>query len=317
LEAARVALLPVPYDATTSFFGGARHAPEAILRASHHIEEYDEELGREPWTCGIHTAAPVEPHPDPDFDSDSGSGSDSDSDSDSGSGSDSDSDSDFDSDPGPDPQHMVRRIQRRCAALVEAGKWVITLGGDHTVAVGAGRAHAAAHGPLSVLQIDAHADLRASYEGSPYSHACAARRLWESEGVERVVGVGIRALSRQEAQWLREGDHPVFYAQEIARRAAQAPNGDDAWIDEVVEALGPRVYVTFDVDGLDPAVLPATGTPEPGGLCWWTALRLLRRVAEARQVVGADVCELLPTPGLHASDVTTARLVYKMIGYFL
>jgi agmatinase len=274
LETARVALLPVPYDATTSFMGGARHAPEAVVRASYHIEEYDEELRTEPYRCGIHTAEPVEPHVG-------------------------------------DPEVMVRRIQQRCAALLEAGKLVITLGGDHTVAVGAVRAHAERYGPLSVLQIDAHADLRPTYEGSRYSHACAARRCWEAEGVQDVVGVGIRALSRDEARWLADRDRPVFFAHEIARR------DETEWIDEVVETLGPRVYVTFDVDGLDPAVLPATGTPEPGGLSWWTALRLLRRVSEAREVVGADACELLPTAGLHASDVTVARLVYKMIGYFV
>jgi len=274
LAGARVVLLPVPYDATTSFHDGARHAPEAILVASHHIEEYDEELEREILQCGIHVAAPVAPGDDP-------------------------------------PEAVVARIAERCTALLEAGKTVITLGGDHTVAVGAGRAHAARFGPLSVLQIDAHADLRAAYDDSPYSHACAMRRLGEAPGVDTIIGVGIRAISAPEVAFLRERDRPVFYAQDLARRRSEA------WIEEVVAALGPTVYVSVDVDGLDPSLMAATGTPEPGGLDWWTTLRLLRRVAEARRVVGADLCELRPTPGLHACDVTAARLVYKMIGYFL
>ena len=273
-EGARVVLLPVPYDGSVSAHAGARHAPQAILAASEHIEEYDEELQREPLACGIHVAEPVE--------------------------------SDV-----SDPATLVMRVRSRCDELLSAGKFVITLGGDHTVAVGAGASHAAHHDGVSVLQIDAHADLRTSYDGMMFSHACTARRLGEARGVDRVVGVGIRALSQAEHAFLRDSDHQAFFAQDLAAR------DEAAWIDEVVAALGPRVYVTFDVDGLDPGILPATGTPEPGGLGWWTALRLLRRVAEERRVVGADVCELLPTPGLHASDVTAARLVYKMIGYFV
>jgi agmatinase len=174
--------------------------------------------------------------------------------------------------------------------------------------VGAGRAHAARHAGLTFLQIDAHADMRDTYGGTPYSHACAARRLSE---VGEVVQVGIRSISTECAAHLRTLGRPPFLAQDIAA----CP--DDTWMDDVVDRLGPTVYVTFDVDGLDPSIMAATGTPEPGGLGWWQTLRLLRRVAAERQVVGADICELLPTPGLHACDVLVARLVYKMIGYFL
>lgn len=269
---ARVAFLPVPYDATTSFLSGARHAPEAIIRGSHHIEEWDEELGRDIGAVGIYTAPPVEPHLG-------------------------------------DPAAMVDRIEARCAELLERGKFVVTVGGDHTVAVGAFRAHAARHGRLSVLQVDAHADLRAEYEGTPYSHACALRRMSDQADL---VQVGIRAISEPEVAWLKEtGRRPPFYAHELAQREPAD------WIEEVVAVLGPKVYVTFDVDGLDPSLLPATGTPEPGGLLWWPTLRLLRRVGQEREVVGMDVCELMPTPGLHACDVTVARLIYKMIGYFV
>lgn len=272
LERARVVYLPVPYDATTSFLSGARHAPEAIIRASYHIEEWDEELGRDIGAVGIHTVDALEPLLG-------------------------------------DPAAMVDRIQARCSELLGLGKRVVTVGGDHTVAVGAFRAHAARYGRLSVLQVDAHADLRDEYEGTPYSHACAARRMSDQADL---VQVGIRAISEPEVAWLQQsGRRPPFYAHELAGR-----NPAD-WIEEVVAELGPRVYVTFDVDGLDPSIMAATGTPEPGGLSWWPTLRLLRRVGEEREVVGMDLCELLPTPGLQACDVTAARLVYKMIGYFV
>lgn len=271
LQGARVVLLPVPHDGTTTFHAGARRAPEAILTASYHIEEYDEELGREPLACGIHVAEAVEV-------------------------------------PVGDPVALVDAVERRVSALLEDHKLVITLGGDHTVAVGAGRAHAARYEGLTFLQIDAHADLRDAYEGSPYNHACVARRLSE---VGEVVQVGIRSLSSEGAAYLSRVGRAPFFAQDIAAGT------DDGWMDEVIARLGPTVYVTFDVDGLDPSIMPATGTPEPGGLGWWQTLRLLRRVAAARRVVGADICELLPTPGMHACDVLVARLIYKMIGYFV
>jgi agmatinase len=191
--------------------------------------------------------------------------------------------------PAGDPAGLVDAVERRVSALLDDHKLVITLGGDHTVAVGAGRAHAARHEELTFLQIDAHADLRDTYEGSPYSHACAARRLSE---VGEVVQVGIRSISTEGSAHLRTLGRAPFWARDIAS------SPDDGWMDEVVAQLGPTVYVTFDVDGLDPSIMPATGTPE-------------------RRVVGADVCELLPTPGLHACDVLVARLVYKMIGYFV
>jgi len=274
-EGAKVVLLPVPHDATTSFHAGARRGPDAVLVASHHIEEYDEELGREPWACGIHVAEAVAPAA---------------------------------GEPSWLPAELVDAVERRVSALVDDQKVVITLGGDHTVAVGAGRAHAARYEGLTFLQIDAHADMRDTYDGSPLSHACVARRLSE---VGEVVQVGVRSISTEGAAHLRGLGREPFWAQDIAA----CP--DDGWMDEVVARLGPTVYVTFDVDGLDPSIMPATGTPEPGGLGWWQTLRLLRRVAAARRVVGADVCELLPTDGLHACDVLVARLVYKMIGYFV
>ena len=270
VDRAKVVLVPVPYDATTSARPGTRQGPEAILQASLQLEDYDLETGDEAVSRGIAVAAPLEPDV---------SG----------------------------PEKMVARVERRCSELHERGKFVFTVGGEHSVTVGAARAAKAHHGELSFLQIDAHMDLRDSFEGSPYSHACTARRLWE---MGDVVAVGIRDGSAEEHRWAQERGAPVFWGWDLCGRR------DDSWMDEVVEALGAKVYVTFDVDGLDSAVMPATGTPEPGGLGYWQVLRLLRKVAEDRDVVACDLCELSPAPGQHASDYTAARLVYKMITYF-
>ncbi len=241
---AAVTIVPVPYDATTSFHAGARHAPEAVLRASEHIEEYDEELGREVCECGVHTAAALEPQLD-------------------------------------GPEAMVARVRGAVDVWLQAGKRVITLGGDHTVAVGAVWAHAAYHGPLSVLQIDAHADLRDTWEGSRFSHACAARRMGEHEQVIRVVGVGIRALSRAEVALAQGPGHRLFYAKDLAGQDSET------WIPEVLASLSERVYVTFDVDGLDPGVLPATGlAPTEAGLL---PLPGLLATAEAEPMEASDL----------------------------
>jgi agmatinase len=163
-------------------------------------------------------------------------------------------------------------------------------------------------GAVSVLLVDAHADLRTEWTGTPLSHACTAARVL---GIGPVAVVGARAFCREEETLARERGVALFRAREIARR----PAGD--WIPEVVAALGPRVYVSFDVDGLDPSIMPATGTPVPGGLGWWDALALLRAVADAREIVGMDIVELAPIPGLVAPDFLAAQLAHKMIGYAL
>jgi len=205
------------------------------------------------------------------------------------------------------PAEMVAAIEEAAAPLFAAGKLVLALGGEHTITVGLARACARVHGRLSFLQIDAHADLRDSYEGTPLSHACAARRLLE---MGEVTAVGVRNISAEEHAFVTATGRRIFWGRDVAT----AP--DDAWMDEVVATLRDPVYVTFDLDGLDPAILPATGTPEPGGLGWYAALELLRRVGERRRVVGCDVVELMPIPGHHASDFLAARLAYKMVGFF-
>ncbi len=270
-EQATVVLLPVPYDATTSSQPGARGGPEAILAASLQLEEYDMELDSVPLDVGVCVDHAVEPDLS-----------------------------------GPDA--MVSQVRAAVSEWMDRGKFVITLGGEHSVAIGAGWAAADRFSDVSFLQIDAHLDLRDSYQGTPFSHACTGRRLWERGPV---VAVGIRNASAEEVAWAKKKDAKVFLAHGIDRAR------DDEWMDRVVEALTDRVYVTFDIDGLDSGLVPATGTPEPGGLGYWQALRLLRRVAREKTVVGCDLCELAPMPGQYASDYVAASLVYKMIGYFV
>jgi agmatinase len=270
-KSSRVVLVRAPYDGTTSYGAGARNGPAAIMAASTQVELFDLELEREICEVGIHTAPALLP---------SAAG----------------------------PEDMVERVEKACAAPILDGKFVVTLGGEHSVAVGAARAAKARHGSLSFLQIDAHLDLRNSYEGSRYSHACAARRLLE---LGRVTAVGPRVACAEELECVRSRGLKPVWGHELTTLPQQE------WIDRVIDQLGLQVYVTLDVDGLDPSVIPATGTPVPGGLAWHQTLALLRAVGEQREVVGCDLCELAPIPGHHASDFAAALLVHKMIGYFV
>ena len=272
-ERAKVALLPCPFDGTSTYAKGADHGPFAILRASPQLEEYDDELDLQPLDDGIATLAPVE----------------------------------FDS---TDPEVAVRRIEERALAESRAGRLLIGLGGEHTITVGLTRAARRIHGAFSVLQIDAHADLRDEYCGSRYNHACVMRRVAEDDPQSKLVAVGVRAFAEEEARFARHRGVHLFHARDVAGDA-----GD--WVDEIVERLRSPVYVTFDLDGLDPALVPATGTPVPGGLGWWPTLRLLRAVGARHRVVAADVNELKPDPVHHHADMTAAALVSKMVAYFV
>jgi agmatinase len=270
-KSSRVVLVRAPYDGTASYAAGARNGPAAIMSASTQVELYDLELERESCEVGIHNAPSLLP---------SAAG----------------------------PEDMIARVEQACAAPLLDGKFVVALGGEHSIALGAARAAHARYGSLSFLQIDAHLDLRDSYEGSRFSHACVARRLLE---LGRVTAVGPRVGCTEELECVRaQGLRPVW-----GHELTTIPQ--DEWIGRVVDQLGLRVYVTLDVDGLDPSVIPATGTPVPGGLSWHQTLALLRAVGSQREVVGCDICELAPIPGHHASDFATAMLVYKMIGYFV
>lgn len=272
-EKAGVVILPVPYEATTSFGAGTGVGPSAILEASRYIELYDQELDGEPWKVGIATLPELHLT-------------------------------------GAGPEQAIAELRAAYDRVVEAGpdKFVVLLGGEHSVSsapilswaerLGEGRR-------LSVLQIDAHTDLRPEYEGSPYSHASVMARVKDRVDI---VAVGIRALTREERELARASDNiHIFFADDI--------HDGDAWIDDVLERLGDDVYLTFDVDGFDPSLVPSTGTPEPGGLQWYPVMKLLRRVCAERRVVAADVVELAPIPGLSAPDFLTAKLVYKLIAY--
>ncbi len=269
-DRARFVVVPVPYDGAASYGVGARFGPQAILDASREIELFDDELAHEPCNVGIHTRAPVEPH-------------------------------------AGGPGAMAERVEAEMTAPLEDGRFPIMLGGDHSLTIGALRAALQHHPELTLVQIDAHTDLRDAYQSTPYSHACVARRAVEMGA--KLVQIGIRSLSQIEADWLR--DHPedatTVYARELW-------HGLDA-ANRAIDAIERPVYLTFDVDALDPSIMPATGTPEPGGLTWPQTLALLRRLCSACDVIGADVVELAPISDMTAPDVLTAKLVYKLIGY--
>ena len=265
-KTAAAAVVPVPYDLTSTWKKGADKGPRAILEASHHIEWYDPAAAGEPCRRGIATLPPVE-------------------------GED-------------DPERLANLLDPLIGSLIERGVLPIVLGGEHSVSIGAIRGAARVVPGLSVLQIDAHADTREEYAGSAYNHACVMARARE---VVNIVQVGIRAVDAAEVPLLDPGR--VIWGHQINGPAAEAN-----WIDRALDGLGEEIYVTIDLDGFDPAYVPATGTPEPGGLDWYQVTELLAQVAEKRRVVGFDVVELLPTPGQWASEFLAAKLVYFFLG---
>ena len=263
LESAAYVLLSVPYDGTSTFVKGADKGPQAILDASDSLELYDIQYDIDASKAGVYTD-----HYDYDLST---------------------------------PEAMVKSVYGRVSHFLDMGKRVAMVGGEHSVSVGAIRAMSERFPDLTVLQIDAHADLRDEYHGSPYNHACVMRRAQECA---RVVQVGIRSVCEEEQCNIVPEN--IFYAHNIVGRTG--------WEDEVVERLTGNVYISFDLDGLDPSILPATGTPLPGGLQWYPTLNLLEKVFRARRVVGFDVVELCPQEGNVVSDVLAASLVYKMMG---
>ena len=266
-EHARVVILPVPLDRTTSYVAGTRNGPHEILVASSHMELWDEETGTDVHSIGIFTL------PEMDF-------------------------------PFGTIDEVVGEIRRVASEIVGRGKFPVVLGGEHSITPAVVAAIAERHPGLSVLQIDAHADLRDTYMGTPHNHACAMRRVLEHAPATQV---GIRSLSPEEAAAIPFLPTHVFY--DFNMRA------DPNWMDRVVATLSDTVYVTIDVDGFDPAIMPATGTPEPGGLSWYEMIGLLRRVAEKKRVVGFDLVELSPMGGNVAPNFLCAKLIYKLLSY--
>jgi agmatinase len=265
-------LLPVPYERTTTYRQGTAKGPAALLEASAQVELFDEETRIEPLERGVATLESVSS--------------------------------------GAMPDHLAERLEPMAGKWLDEGKLVGCLGGEHSISLGPIRAAAKRHPGLGILQIDAHPDLRDSYEGTKYGHGCVMRRALDDESIASLVQVGLRAISDEDDEAMKADAriHPHF-AFELARRPV------DEWVADVVAALPDKVYLSFDLDGLDPSIIPGTGTPEPGGLGWWDALALLRAVFTQREVVAFDVVELLPEPPSHVSDFAAARLVFKILAY--
>ena len=267
LESSAAVLIPVPIDSTTSFRTGARHGPAAIVAASAALEDYDLELGVDVAELGIHTSPPLEPHVG-------------------------------------DPYQMVERVRSAVHhyAAQGSGKLTGVIGGDHSASIGSAFAHLDRKPDLSVLYMDAHADLRNEYQGTGWGHGSGARRIAERCPISLV---GVRTLALEERQYIEDRHIPVCY---------WPPRGAND-LDDITAGLRSDVYVSVDLDVLDPAEMPAVGTPEPGGMSWPELTAFLRRVCQERRVVGFDVCELAPDQGLPAHSYTAAKLVYKLIAY--
>ena len=263
---ARAVILPVPYDSTTTARAGAREAPRAIIDASNDMELYDVVLERETFEIGIHTLPEVAPQSD-------------------------------------SPAEMVARVESIARELLEDGKFVVTVGGEHTMAVGPIRAHAARYQDLTVLALDAHADMRPNYLDSEYNHACTLRRALS---YAPVVHVGLRSASREEHHYLRESGVPFFPAHKY-RRLNNGPQ-------QVLEHLSSNVYITIDLDAFDPAQMAGVGTPEPGGLFWEDVTDLIEVVAGGRRIVGFDVMEHAPDYGNRSDSYLAAKLIYRILG---
>lgn len=267
-RSARYAILPVPYDGTVSYQVGTRNGPRAIVTASQQVELFDQEYEREFIGAGIATLPAVAPNM-------------------------------------AGPREMHEDVFAAARRVVRDGKFLIGLGGEHSITSGLVRAVQTRHKKLSVLQIDAHADLRDSYEDTPFSHASAMRRVMDL-GVA-VTGVGIRNYSSEEHRFMKRcGIRPI---------TLRDVREDVDWMLRAIDSLSENVYVTIDIDGFDPAYAPGTGTPEPGGLDWFQVSDLLKATASQRRIVAADVVEVLPLPGGAQTEFLAAKLIYKLLAH--
>ncbi len=271
-ENSKVVIIPVPYEATTSYGQGTKLGPQAILDASQQVELFDDELWVEPCKVGIYTHEPVK----------------------------------------------IKPVIQKCSMpfqelfdvvnpIVEFGKFPIILGGEHSLSLGSVRACIEKYPDLSILQIDAHADLRQSYEDIYYSHACIAYHLYDTLPKPHITQVGIRNISFDEAQWLESAKPNI--------KTYWARNQHKWNTHEMLEGLSKNVYLTIDIDGLDSSIMPCTGTPEPGGMLWYQLMDILKLLFAHKNVIAADIVEFAPLPKFHAPDFLVAKLLYKIIGY--
>ena len=267
-DRSRVVVLPVPYDSTVTARAGARDGPEAIITNSEDMELYDVGLGFEPYLHGIYTSPAVMVT-------------------------------------NETPEAMINRIHQVASEYVDDGKFLVTFGGEHTVAVGSFRAHRDKYPNLSVLAIDAHADLRDEYQDTRYNHACSLRRMLDDVPVTQV---GLRSAAVEEARFIRENNLP-FYSPRAFRQMKD--------LSPILDSLSDNVYITIDLDGIDSGEFPAVGTPEPGGLRWDEVSELMEAIGSHKRIVGFDLTELSPDLGPKACSYAAAKLAYRMIGLAL
>ncbi len=267
-------ILPVPYDLTASYGSGMRGGPLAIIEASTHMELYDEELKANTYKAGIHTMSLLESTT-------------------------------------LGAEEMIQRVYEVSDRIVKAKKIPVMLGGEHSITLGLVKALKKKHPNLSVLQFDAHADMRDSYQENRFNHACVARRISE---VCPIVQVGIRSLSKEEADFLKQGARD----KKSGISTYYAPGLQNGFpVDEICNRLTEDVFITIDLDVFDPSIMPATGTPEPGGLGWYDVISILKGAASKKRIVGFDVVELSPIPGNIAPNFLAAKLVYRVMGYII
>ncbi len=260
----QIVVVPVPYDGTSTWIKGADKGPEALLNASANMELFDIETDSEVYKQGIYTSKAISENASPEL--------------------------------------MSEAVYHKAINYINENKFVVTIGGEHSVSIGTIKAHVEKFEKVTVLQIDAHTDLRPEYEGSKFNHACVMSRV--SEWCP-FVQVGIRSMDVEEMQYVVQGN--IFYAKDIV--------DNDDWMDIAIKKLTKNVYLTFDLDGLDPSIMPGTGTPEPGGLLWYQTLKFLKKVIEMKNLIGFDVVELCPNEINKTSDFLSAKLDYKILSY--
>ncbi|RAV29281.1 agmatinase [Sinomicrobium soli] len=264
IDDAKVVLIPVPYDGTSTWQKGADKGPEAFLHASENMELFDIETRSEPYKKGVYLAPAITEN--------------------------------------SSPEKMVDTVHKITRSYINQEKFVTVFGGEHSVSIGTIRAFNECFEDLTVVQIDAHADLRPKYEGSACNHACA---VYEASKTTNLIQVGIRSMDISELENMDENQ--VYFAHDIIR--------DDEWITNAVHQMTENVFITIDLDAFDPSILPSTGTPEPGGLLWYETLEFLKKIFKKKNVVGFDIVELCPNEKEKSSDFLAAKLYYKMLAY--
>jgi agmatinase len=266
-------VVPFPIDLTTTYVSGTRNGPRALIEASGHMELFDEENKIEPYRAGIFVSTEIPVLT-------------------------------------TGPLAMLKELEKRIKAVTRAGRFPVIVGGEHSGTCGAVSALKKKYGDLTVLQFDAHADLRDSYLGTPWNHACVGRRIVDSGA--KLVQVGVRSISEEEDRFLRRAENvKTYYASEVRESLADVTRG-------VVSSLSGNVYISIDLDVFDPGIMPAVGTPEPGGLDWFEVIDILRDVMRADcNIVGFDIMELSPIPGIVAPEFLAAKLCYRLMGWIL